>query len=244
PSARRGRDSGREGARMDAMNRHAKPWVESMLVAYVDGQLDPAQRAAVDDIVRDDPEARAIVSVLRGTGEAIRAAFEQPLHESVRPRLRAGLGAAGEGAATGQVGPLRRPMRSAPMRQLLTALAASIAILFVGVGVGYLEFAPARSMGPANGPVIAESSESSRFEATLYRALERDQPGVSVGYDDAAIGRSGAVTVAGKIDSRLGNDCREFRHEWKDARGTGLETGLACRAATGDWSILTVPREP
>src|SRR5262249_38880182 len=237
----RGRDSGREGARMDAMNRHAKPWVESMLVAYVDGQLDPAQRAAVDDIVRDDPEARAIVSVLRGTGEAIRAAFEQPLHESVPPRLLAALGAAGEGAATGQVVPLRRPMRAAPMPQPLTALVASVA---GRVGVGYLEFAPARSMGPANGPVIAESSESSRFEATLYRALERDQPGVSVGYDDAAIGRSGAVTVAGKIDSRLGNDCREFRHEWKDARGTGLETGLACRAATGDWSILTVPREP
>jgi len=217
------------------MNRQTTPWAESMLVAYVDGQLDPVQMAAVDEIVREDVEARTIVSVLRGTGEAIRAAFEQPLHESVPPRLLAALGVAGEAGATGQVVPMRRPMTRMPMRQLLTALAASIAILFVGVGVGYLEFAPARSMTP----VVAESS---RFEATLYRALERDQPGVSVGYDET--GRSGAVTVVGKIDSRLGNDCREFRHEWTDARGKGLETGLACRAATGDWSILTVPREP
>jgi anti-sigma factor RsiW len=219
------------------MNRQTTPWVESMLVAYVDGQLDPAQMAAVDDIIREDPEARTIVSVLRGTGEAIRAAFEQPLHESVPPRLLAVLGAAGEGSAAGKVVPLRRPAKSVPMRQLLTALAASIAILFVGIGVGYLEFAPAGSIGPA-------VAESSRFEATLYRALEGDKPGVSVSYDDAATGRSGAVTVAGKIASQLGNDCREFQHQWTDAHGKGLETGLACRSATGDWSILTVPREP
>ena len=221
------------------MSKQTTPWVESMLVAYVDGQLDPAQMAAVEDIVREDPEARTIVSVLRGTGEAIRAAFEQPLHESVPPRLLAALGAAGEGspAATGKVVPLRRPMKSVPMRQLLTSLAASIAILFVGIGLGYLEFAPAGSIGPA-------SAESSRFEASLYRALKGDKPGASVRYDDAAAGRSGVVTVAGKVDSQLGNDCREFQHEWTDARGKGLETGLACRSATGDWSILTVPREP
>ena len=65
------------------MNRHRKPWVESMLVAYVDHQLDAAQTAAVDDIIREDAEARTIVSVLRGTGEAAREAFEQPLHAGV-----------------------------------------------------------------------------------------------------------------------------------------------------------------
>jgi anti-sigma factor RsiW len=215
------------------MNRHRKPWVESMLVAYVDHQLDPAQTAAVDDIIREDAEARTIVSVLRGTGEAAREAFEQPLHEAVPARLLATLGAAG----AGKVVPMRRAARSVPMQYLLTALAASIAILFVGVGIGYLEFAPAARIGEA----IAESS---KVEATLYRALERDAPGVSVRYDDADTGMTGSVTVAGKIASSLGNDCREFQHEWRDARGKGLETGLACRSATGDWSILTVPREP
>ena len=219
------------------MSKHRKPWVESMLVAYVDHQLDPAQTAAVDGIIREDPEARTIVSVLRGTGEAVRAAFEQPLHESVPVRLLATLGAAGEAGGAGKVVPIRRSVKSVPMQHLLTALAASIAILFVGVGIGYLEFAPARSIGP----VVAESS---KFEALLYRALARDASGVSVPYDDAATGTTGSVTVAGKINSSLGNDCREFQHEWTDARGKGLETGLACRSATGDWSILTVPREP
>jgi surface antigen len=123
------------------------------------------------------------------------------------------------------------------MQYLLTALAASIAILFVGVGVGYLAFAPAKGIGPA-------VAASSKFEALLYRALERDESGVSVRYEDAATGTTGSVTVAGKIASSQGNDCREFQHEWTDARGKGRETGLACRSAAGDWSYLTVPREP
>jgi surface antigen len=90
-------------------------------------------------------------------------------------------------------------------------------------------------------PAVAESS---KFEALLYRALARDESGVIVRYDDAATGTTGSVTVAGKIASSQGNDCREFQHQWTDARGKGLETGLACRSATGDWSYLTVPREP
>src|SRR5262249_12641049 len=105
PGARRGRASGHEGPRVDAMNRHGRPWIESMLVAYVAHQLARAQRAAVDDVLREDLEARTIVSVLRGTGEAVRAAFEQPLHEAVPPRLLAALAAAGGGKATDTVVP-------------------------------------------------------------------------------------------------------------------------------------------
>jgi hypothetical protein len=219
------------------MSKQPKPWVESMLVAYVDRQLDPPQMAVVDDIIREDPEARTIVSVLRGSAEALKVAFNRPLHETVPARLLAALGAAENGGAAAKVVPIRRPARFLPLQHLLTAVAASIAILFVGIGIGYLQFAPATSMGPA-------SAESSGFEASLYRALEHDQAGAGVSYDDAAAGRSGAVTVVGKVESSLGEACREFRHEWTQGRSKGVETGLACRSATGDWSVLTVPQGP
>jgi hypothetical protein len=217
------------------MTRQPKPWVESMLVAYVDGQLDAAQTAVVDDIIREDPEARTIVSVLRGSGEALKVAFNRPLQEKVPARLLAALGA-GETAVAAKVVPLRRPARSLPMRQVLTALAASIAILFIGVGIGYLRFAPPSGIGPAGEP--------GAFDTALYSALESDRFGAGVGYDDAAAGRSGTITVLGKVSASIGDGCREFRHEWKDARGKGLETGLACRSAAGDWSVLTVPQGP
>jgi surface antigen len=218
------------------MNKQPKPWVESMLVAYVDRQLDPAQTAVVDDILRDDAEARTIVSVLQGSAAAVKIAFDQPLHEPVPLRLLAALGAAEDGGVAANVVPFRQPQRSVAMRQVLLALAASIAILFVGVGIGYLQFAPAAPMRPAG--------EFGAFEAALYRALEGDRFGADVSYRDAAAGRSGAVTVVGKVESSLGDACREFRHEWTQGGGKGLETGLACRSATGDWSVLTVPQGP
>jgi len=220
------------------MNRQQKPWVESMLVAYVDGQLDAAQTAVVDDIIREDPEARTVVSVLRGSGEALKVAFNRPLQEKVPARLLAALGAAETGGVAAKVVPLRRPARSLPLRQVLTAVAASIAILFVGVGIGYLRFAPAASIGPAG-----TGAGGSGFESALYSALQGDRFGAAVRYEDTG-GRSGTITVVGKVSASFGDACREFRHDWTDARGKGAETGMACRSAAGDWSVLTVPQGP
>jgi len=58
---------------MTAMTKQPKPWVESMLVAYVDNQLEPAQMAAVEEVIREDPEARTIVAVLRRSADAVKA---------------------------------------------------------------------------------------------------------------------------------------------------------------------------
>jgi hypothetical protein len=217
------------------MGRQPKPWVESMLVAYVDRQLDAAQTAAVDDMLREDPEARTIVSVLRAGADPLKLAFNRPLHEAVPTRLLVALGAAEDRAAVTNVVPFRRPARTVPMRQVRTAAAASIAFLFVGIGIGYWQFTPAPSIRPAG--------ESSAFETALYRALERDQFGAGVSYEDAA-GGSGSVTLVGKVRSSLGDACREFRHEWTEGSGKKTETGLACRSAAGDWSVLTVPQGP
>lgn len=218
------------------MNRQPMPWVENMLVAYVDGQLDAAQTAVVDDIIREDPEARTIVSVLRGSGEALQVAFNRPLREKVPARLLAALGTAETSSPTAKVVPFRSPVRSLALRHILAAVAASIAILLAGIGIGYLQFAPAGSIRPATG-------ESGAFETALHDALERDQPDAAVGYDDAAVGRSGTVTVVGKVSASFGDACREFRHEWAQGNGKGLETGVACRSTAGDWSVLTVPQD-
>lgn len=215
------------------MRRQPKPWVESTLVAYVDHQLDAAQMAAVDDMLREDAEARAIVSVLRAGADPLKVAFNRPMHETVPGRLLAALGAAEDRPAATKVVPLRRAVRSLPLRQFLAA-AASIAILLVGIGVGYWQFAPAPSIRPAG--------ESGAFETALYRALERDQFGAGVGYEDAVGGGSGSVTIVGKVQSSLGDACREFRHEWTAGGRKETETGLACRSAPGDWSVLTVPQ--
>jgi hypothetical protein len=219
------------------MTERPDGWMESMLVAYVDGQLDPADRPAVEEMIRANPDARAMVEALTRSASAVRNAFDRPLHEPVPARLLAAVGAAGQSALAGNVTTLRRPRRPRAWMGPLAALAASIAMLFVGVGVGYMRFAPGQGIRPAG-------TDSGPFETTLYRALERDVPGSAVFYEDAAHGRSGEVTLVGKVETGLGLACRAFRHGWKEAGVDQVEVGIACRSASGEWSVLTLPREP
>lgn len=214
------------------MNKQPKAWVESLLVAYVDNQLEPDQMAAVEATLRDDPEARAIVAVLRRSADAVRTAYDQPLHEPVPERLLAAIGTAEPAAATNVV-PLRRPS-SLPSRQMLMALAASVVALAVGFGTGFMQ-------GKSDAGFTVAGKTPERFEVALRRVLDQDQPGAQLSYEDDATGAVETVTIVGKVANGVSDDCREFRH---DSAGATVSRGLACRSGSGDWSFLTLPADP
>ena len=218
------------------MTKQPKPWVESMLVAYVDNQLEPAQMAAVEDMIREDPEARTIVAVLRRSAAAVKTAFDQPLHETVPARLLAALGADGP-ANGGNVVSLHARKRRLD-RPTIMALAASLAALVIGFGAGHWQAAPSGGIRLAG----ADGAESGQYEAALYQALEDSNPGAQVAYVDS--GRSGAVTIVGPIAAGIGGDCLEFRREWTDADSNVVSRGLACKSDTGEWSVLSMPPKP
>jgi surface antigen len=221
---------------MMAMAKQSKPWVESLLVAYVDKQLEPAQMAAVEEIIREDPEARAIAAVLRRSAAAVKSAYDQPLREPVPARLLAAVGADGP-AIEGNVVPLRT--RKARFdRPTIMALAASLAALVIGFGAGHWQAAPSGGIRLAG----ADGMESGQYEAALYQALEDSNPGTQFAYVDS--GRSGAVTIVGPIAAGIGGDCLEFRREWNDAGSKVESRGLACRSDAGEWSVLNMPPKP
>jgi anti-sigma factor RsiW len=219
---------------MATMTKQPKPWVESMLVAYVDNQLEPAQMAAVEEVIREDPEARTIVAVLRRSGAAVKTAFDRPLDEPVPGRLLAAAG-----AETGTIIPFVRRKLGAN-RSTIMALAASLAALAIGFGAGQWQAAPAGVIRLANGP--ADGVDTGQYEAALYQALEDSHPGVQIAYN--ADGRQGAVIVVGKIAAGLSGKCLEFRHEWSDGAQTIVSRGLACRSDAGDWSVMSMPPKP
>jgi len=226
---------------MTAMTRQPKPWVESMLVAYVDNQLEPAQRAAVEEVIREDPEARTIVAVLRRSAAAVKTAFDRPLREPVPTRLLAAIGATAGSAIVSDV----RPWRSRKLRldrPTITALAASLAALVIGFGAGYWQAAPGGGIRLAGSP--AEGTETGQYEAALYQALEDGDPGVEVSYVDATDAKRGAITIIGPVATGVGGSCLEFRHEWSDAGSKIMSRGLACRSDAGEWSVLSMPPKP
>jgi anti-sigma factor RsiW len=224
---------------MTAMTRQPKPWVESMLVAYVDNQLEPAQMAAVEEIMREDPEARAIVAVLRRSAAAVKSAFDQPLHEPVPARLLAAIGPE-DAAIVSNVVSLRA-RKGWFDRSTIMALAASLAALAIGFGTGYWQAGSSGGLRVAGGP---NETESGPYEAALYQALEASNPGTQVAYVDAADGRRGAITIVGPVAANVGGNCLEFRREWSDAGNKVVSRGLACRSDAGEWSVLSMPPKP
>jgi surface antigen len=234
-----------------------KRWLtESMLVAYVDGELDADQAAKVAEALRDDPEARATVALLRCSAAAVREAFAVPPDRPVPERLLALLGAepkaTGSGAperlqdehAGGEIVPLpalRRPAATG-WRRFALPVAASIAALLIGFAGGSLYRAGGAADGNGNlelaGASTADPAEG-RFEEALYRALESGEDGERFAYDHAASGVHGTITLLDPVATRAGLPCREFRRE--ETRNGAVDIaggGLACRGADGGWTVF------
>jgi hypothetical protein len=213
------------------MNQQPRVWAESLLVAYVDGQLDAAQTQAVEEALRGDAEARAIVGVLRASGSAVKQAYDEALERPLPAGLRDLFAdvRADAAAPTAEVVAFR-PRRAAIQR--LLPLAASIAALLIGFGAGYVTFGDRSRFTPAG-----EDPQGELYLAALQRAL--NTPGIGVGQDyaDKAAGLSGKVTVIGPIATAHLGDCREFRHDAVSSSKTATSFGIACPGAAGSWMV-------
>ena len=97
---------------------------EALLMAYVDGELDPAGVVEVEHAIAADPALERRVGLLRDANAVLRAAFNPTLNEPVPERLLAPLGAQA-----------RKPWRPGALRRY-TAMAAMLAIVMLG-GVGF-----------------------------------------------------------------------------------------------------------
>ena len=116
---------------------------DDRLVAYVDGELEVAQRREVEAWLDADPAARRRLAALAESAHLLRLAFDEPVHEPVPDRLIAA--ARGETAppqAGAQVLPFRRRLRAqivAPRHwRMGLPVAASLLGLLVGSGITYL----------------------------------------------------------------------------------------------------------
>ena len=116
---------------------------EDCLVAYLDGELEMAQRREVEAWLDADPAARRQLAALAESAHLLRLAFDELIHEPVPDRLIA--------AARGATTPAQAGAEILPFRRHLSAqvaasqrwwiglpIAASLFGLFVGGGAAYL----------------------------------------------------------------------------------------------------------
>lgn len=212
---------------------------DETLMAYADGELDPARAASVEAAMARDPAIARTVSLFRGTAAAARMAVEAetpPVPDALRARVEEAIARAGTAPSAPSVGtPVTPTVHATPMRTAanspLYAIAASVAIVAVAVGA---YFAGARQGDPSIAPglaVVAPGAERAAFEDALAAAPAGSartlQPGSS-------------VSLTATFRDGSGHLCREFRVE---RTGADAVAGVACRAG-GTWSVAFAAMQP
>src|SRR5499426_186326 len=96
-----------------------------VLMAYVDGELDEPSARQVEAAMREDPETRRRVDLLRQSASLVGDVFRQPKYQRVSETLTRRFGV-----------PLRATLRR-PFRRFVVPVAASIAAAVTGFGVGF-----------------------------------------------------------------------------------------------------------
>lgn len=102
----------------------AEPVTDMDLMAYADGQLDPARRAEVEAYLTSHLDKAAEVAALRRQSEAINALYAPLAAQPLPPRLDPHVLAAG--------------LRRASARAWRNLAAAAVLVLALGLGGGYL----------------------------------------------------------------------------------------------------------
>jgi hypothetical protein len=181
---------------------------DDKLVAYADGELEPAERAEIERAMASDAKLRERVTEHQRLRARLSASFDGALDEPVPERL---LAAARGPTRRGEIVDLasQRAARWPAARQW-GAMAASLAAgLLIGIGVMN-----------AQAPLIAVTGDGMSAHGALARALD-----TQLASDEA-----GAVRIGLSFRAQDGGYCRTFDLIERNT------AGLACRSGDG-WNV-------
>jgi hypothetical protein len=201
---------------------------EETLMAYADGELNPAARAQVEAAMRDDPQIEKRVAEHRELRAKIQSAYAADLAEPVPDRLVAAVRKSAPAAESNIVDleDARVAAAAKPPSKTHTLqwrpVASMAASLLIGVGVGFLAWRHSDSIMTQNtqGALIAGGSLARGLSSQLSG---EHSPGA-------------AVEIGLSFVAKSGDYCRTFT-----MLGDASSAGLACRHA-GNWEIRVLAR--
>ena len=205
---------------------------EEILMAYVDGELDPQRVTEVEALLAEDAEARATVQIFRDSAATLRGAFDDMLREPVPTRLLAAVKA----SPTGSVSDLRLARRQRPSRFFPATTWAQAAAVALLVGAGYMA-------AQWTSRVLEPSAQVATVDPLLNEALET----IASGSVFARQEQEGSIRrdIMPLLTFRDANDryCREFESTLKVPDDQQVSYGVACRER-GVWQPQALMARP
>jgi hypothetical protein len=202
---------------------------DETLMAYADGELDAAARAAVESAMREDPQIEKRVAAHRTLRLKVQEAYSAELSEGVPERLLT----AARGAASTQRNKVvnlqdaRAAMERGKPRPLPAqwrtagTIAASV---IAGVGLGFFIW------GHAGSPLVRSAGGALVARGQLAKALSNQ-----LAADRAP---NSAVHIGVSFRAKSGDYCRTFA-----LSGAVSPSGLACRHGE-EWQVQALTQEP
>src|SRR5882724_11026685 len=204
---------------------------DETLMAYADGELDAAARAAVESAMRQDPQIEKRVAAHRSLRRKVQAAYSAELSEGVPERL---LRAARAGSSTqasnvvnledARAAMARAASRAPPMRPQWRTAGTIAASLIAGVGLGFIMW------GQTTAPLTRSAGGALVAHGQLAQALSNQ-----LGAEQS---RSSAVQIGVSFRAKSGDYCRTFA-----LSGAVSPSGLACRHGD-EWQVQALTQEP
>jgi hypothetical protein len=204
---------------------------DEILMAYADGELDAAARAAVESAMREDPQIEKRVAAHRTLRRKVQVAYTAELSEAIPERLLT----AARGVTNPQGSKIvnlqdaraaveRNKLRARPLSMQWRALGTFAASVIAGVGLGFFIWGHADSMlaRSAGGALVARG----QLAKALSNQLAADQS------------RSSAVQIGVSFRVKSGDYCRTFA-----LSGAVSPSGLACRHGE-EWQVQALTQEP
>lgn len=190
---------------------------DETLMAYADGELDEAQRSAVERAMRTDPQVAAAVERHRTLRAKVFGAYAGVLDEPVPERLRPGTAPAPSVVSLDAVRQARRQAAAAPAaprRPAWMQWGAIAASLVVGVLAG---------------ATLLDGGDNAWVSADAHGRLVAGDALASALSDQLASAQAqGPVRIGASFATKDGSYCRSFQLQGS--------AGLACREG-GDWRI-------
>ena len=203
---------------------------DETLMAYADGELDAAARAAVESAMREDPQIEARVAAHRTLRRQVQAAYSAELSEDVPEGLLAAVrGAENARSKVVRLQDARTAMKRGashvrPLRRQWRTAGTIAASLVAGVGLGFFMW------GPTESPLLRSAGGALVARGQLAQALSSQLA--------AEQSRSSAVQIGVSFRAKSGDYCRTFA-----LSGAVSPSGLACRHG-GEWQVQALTQEP
>ncbi len=202
-----------------------------LLMRYADNELSLLERRRVEDELRADPEAEALVAVFRDQRSQLPAALTMAGDDEGFRHL--------EQAIDSALQKRRRHRRQADFRRWSLPIAASLLITLIG-GVLGIYYAEQRANTETTRLLAAQAVEQANDRElaleTRIEALERALSGNTLTWTNDLSGTEGSITPLRTFRSPNGQWCREYREIITSPASQDEQLSIACRDTQKNWT--------